>query len=356
MEHDNHNMASPWQDILGLARILRDVEQRLAAIEEYSGEIFDRLDIIESARNISYAKWVQESEFQSDRSQYVDLPIKKIIDIYSETPQMLQYCSKTASPKVVENAVILERNSAGNYWVIELACQEFILLPKPTALSCIRNHESLNLLYQLIGEATTEASSTYWIESPAYLFQLTRHKRWALKAKGAISCDKNPLYLNWHAQLASIQSRYVEIEAKLDKLVDENSHQANKKDYKSRLAEAYGNPVNVFASTCAPQAYAIYHDSTRQGMVLVECHVDVSIQNAITPASDKGVFVGTSPFTLIHGGSNVNFRRSKADARLPSQMCLLDADQQTWIMMKDYDDASKMLRLLDGWWGPLEIE
>lgn len=94
MNHADGRMVDPWGAISNLVDILKSVQKCLAAIEDYKGETFNRLDLIDSARNISYAKWIQESELQLDRTQHLNLPISKIIDIYSETPQILQYCSK----------------------------------------------------------------------------------------------------------------------------------------------------------------------------------------------------------------------------------------------------------------------
>ncbi|MCP9784445.1 hypothetical protein KBY83_14195 [Cyanobium sp. WKJ7-Wakatipu] len=358
MNYNNEGMVERWTELSKLSNMLQSVQKRLSAIEECNGEIFNRLDTIESARNISYAKWIQDSELQLDRTQHLDIPIRKIIDIYSETPQVLQYCSKSASPKAIENAIILERKPNGNYWVIELAFQEFILLPKPTILSQSQSLESLSLLYEGVGHDASEEATFCWLESPAYLYQITRHKRWALKMKGKIRSDKNPLCLGWHSQLASIQSSYEDIQTKLNQLITNTDTQgyATKADHQRTLEELYGNPINIFFSTCKPQAYALYHDSTKQGMVIVDCIVDISIPAAVSPANNMSVYVGTSPFKLMHGQGNVDFRRSTPDAKLPSQMCLIDDSQQTWVMAKSYDEASRMVSLLDGKWEPLDIE
>lgn len=98
------------------------------------------------------------------------------------------------SPKVIENAVILERNPNGNYRVVELASQEIILLPKPTILFQSHSLESFSLLYQLIGQTVMEGASAPWLVSPAYLYQIIRHKRWALKTKGELRCGKSALF------------------------------------------------------------------------------------------------------------------------------------------------------------------
>lgn len=93
-----------------------------------------------------------------------------------------------------------------------------------------------------------------------------------------------------------------------------------------------------------------------KGMVAFDCEVEISMPEAIFPISNIGVHVGTSPFEWMHGQSNVDFRRSTDDSEIPSQMCLIDPSQQTWIMARSYDEASRMVRRLAGAWGPLQIE
>ena len=107
-------------------------------------------------------------------------------------------------------------------------------------------------------------------------------------------------------------------------------------------------------NTCMPMAYAIY-----KGPTLVPCHVILTKGVCLVqPAWDRGVPWDTSIYAKSHSR---NVLRSSPDHPILANQpyfkeitYLKEQKNQTWAIANTYEEASRIISLLNGNWGSLE--
>ena len=126
----------------------------------------------------------------------LNLPIEAILDVYRNTPVLLQpfarACSlsgRTLSGTITE--VELEVFAQGTTWIIETQDGEWMLFPRPGMLERQTQIESLRRFFDVQAEPPLPAELDLLTPGTATVVQHGR--RWYLKEKGEIGVNSDPL-------------------------------------------------------------------------------------------------------------------------------------------------------------------
>lgn len=126
----------------------------------------------------------------------LNLPIEAILDVYRNTPVLLQpfarACSvsgRTLSGTITE--VELEVFAQGTTWIIETQDGEWILLPRPGMLQRQTQIESLGRFFDVQADCPLPAELDLLLPGTATAVQHGR--RWYLQEKGEIGIISDPL-------------------------------------------------------------------------------------------------------------------------------------------------------------------
>ena len=282
----------------------------------------------------------------------LDLPVSKIIDIYHETPQILEiYCQRTSLMSDQEN--ILEKNGVGNFWTIQLKDQGFYLFPRPESFSRFSSLASFKKLFKPTNQEATE-NNQFTLIAPAQLDLLKIGERWLLTKPGKILFGQAPLEYQWQQELTSIRNEY----QKFNKLLDVRGSAGLDftlitQYWQQSLEQKYGDLITIALNTCMPIAYAIY-----KGPILVPCQILMGNNPLVVPGWDRGVPWETSIYAKFHSKLNKDYFRTDADhPLLPNQIYLKEINWETnhtWAIAKSYEEATNIVQKLNSNWGSLE--
>ena len=329
-----------------LNNAIADLEQRIDQLEE-------------SQSNLGSAPIGNFSQsFSNEEIEHLlDLPLEKILDIYSEVPQLLEIICRRVAVSINDNSPnpVLERNNQGNYWVLQLREQGFFLLPRFGSFVRITALESLQKLFESEGKIPNSGNHEFLLKQPAKLDLLKRNQRWQLAEKGLIQFGEAPLEFRWQQEIRQMRDRYQEFTQMLEK-VGEVGLEATiiTQRWQQELEQRYGEPVSIMINTCMPMAYAIY-----KGPTLVPCHVVLAKSICLVqPAWDRGVPWDTSIYAKSHSR---NVLHSSPDHPILANQSyfkeithLKKQKSQTWAIANTYQEASRLISLLNGNWGSLE--
>ncbi|WP_338460989.1 hypothetical protein VZH09_07355 [Synechococcus elongatus IITB7] len=333
--------------------VLRDTRELSSKIQALEQDLADTRDRLIRAEEIRASGAVPVSpaiatSVGSEPDQLLDLPLAKVLDLYGEVPQILvPYCRRAVIDRE-QNPPFLERNSQGNYWVLQLRDQGLLLLPRPGAFNRLAALESLSDLFDCIGERREDGTDEFCVMEPARLTLIKRHQRWQLASKGKLQFGSAPLEHRWRQQLQQIEAYYAAITQTL-----ENQGVAGlqiaiaQNNYAQELHQRYGSVKRVLVNTCMPMAYARYRDAEENAW-LVPCSVQMVPMVKVYPAWDAGVPWETTQFDEAE-----IVRASVENSALPGQAFLRDGSQQTWAIANSYEEASTLIDKLIGKWGPL---
>ncbi len=291
----------------------------------------------------------------SVRDYLLDLPLTRILQVYHETPQLLEpLCYRVAiNPDQSSQNPVLDSYHQGNYWVLQLRDQGFFLFPRPADAIRLAGLESLQQLFKTQGEQKTSSHFQFTVKKPAKLELLKRHQRWQLSESGNLEFGEAPLEFSWQQELRGMREQFAEFNQHLQS-VGEAGLEATitAQRWQQSLAQAYGNPVSIVINTFMPIAYVIY-----KGPVLVPCNIITGKICMVLPAWDRGLPWEQSIYAEFHSKSNKNVLRSRPDHPiLPNQPYLIELkeeSQHTWAIANSYEDASRIVTQLHGHWGPL---
>ena len=329
-----------------LNNAIADLEERIEKLEESQSSVGTV-----AVGNFSQSFSPEEIE------HLLDLPLEKILDVYSEVPQLLEIICRRVAVSINDNSSnpVLERNNQGNYWVLQLREQGFFLLPRFGAFVRITALESLQRLFESEGKIPDSGNYEFLLKRPAKLELLKRNQRWQLTEKGLIQFGESPLEFRWQQEIRQMRDRYQEFTKMLEKVGQAGLEATvTTQLWQQELEQRYGEPVSIMINTCMPMAYVIY-----KGPMFVPCHV-VLVRGIclVQPAWDRGVPWETTIYAKSHSR---NVLRSSPDHPILANQpyfkeitYLKEQKNQTWAIANTYEEASRIISLLNGNWGSLE--
>lgn len=323
-------------------------------------DLENRIDKLEENQSNSGSVTVENfsQSFSNEEVEHLlDLPLARILDVYSELPQVLETICRRVAVSINENVVnpVLERNQQGNYWVLQLREQGFFLFPRPAVLARIAALESLHSLFIIEGEIPNSRNNEFLLKQPAKLDLLKRNQRWQLAEKGLIQFGESPLEFRWQQEIRQMRDQYQQFNKMLEKVGETGLESAiTTQRWQQELQQNYGDPVSIMINTCMPMAYAIY-----KGPMLVICNVVLTKGICLVqPAWDRGIPWETSVYAKSHS-RNV-LRSSPEHPILANQpyfkeiTYLKEQKTHTWAIANNYQEASRIVSLLNKKWGSLE--
>ncbi|QHV01500.1 hypothetical protein [Synechocystis sp. CACIAM 05] len=282
----------------------------------------------------------------------LDLPISKIIDIYHETPQILEvYCQRVSL--LIDQEDVLEKNNVGNFWVMQLKNQGFYLFPRPESFSHFSSLASFAKLFKATNENPGE-NYQFTLQAPAKLDVLKIGEKWKLLKAGKIVFGQSPLEYAWQREITTVRTEY----EKFNKLLDTRGSAGLDftlitQYWQQSLMQKYGELVTLAINTCMPIAYAIY-----KGPTLVPCQILLGANPLVVPGWDRGVPWDTSIYSQSHSKFNKDYLRTTADhPLLPNQIYLRESNgktHHTWAIAKSYEEATAIVQKLNGHWISLD--
>lgn len=348
------------RDIRKLADVVQELKKASHELNADIVDISERLEILEEGRLVAAnsaasATGADPAHENSEADRILDLPLKRVLDLYDEFPQVIEPVCRRAALVERDGIQVVERNGQGNYWVLQLRDQGHFLLPRPGAFVRTTALQSLADLFEMSGERRHDGSDEFKLEQPANLILLRRHQRWQLEKRGHLRFGIAPLECRWQRQLRQIELDHQQIKTALAmgsqaSLTAEVSVLA----YQQKLLKRYGEPQRVLLNTCVPMAYALYLDPENGETQLVPCSVQLGSQPRVLPAWDAGVPWKASLLGQAHSNGKISILRSSAkDPRLPSQTFLADETAHTWAIASGYSEATTLAAKLAGNWGPI---
>ena len=186
-----------------------NIARSFEKVSKNIGDLNDRIDQIESElQNLRDQELIAvdgnrrspELPVRLDQRDLVipvlNLPIEAILDVYRNTPVLLQpfarACSvsgRTLSGTITD--VELEVFAQGTTWIIETQDGDWMLFPRPGMLQRETQIESLARFFDVQGESALPAELDLLRPGTATVVQHGR--RWYLKEKGEIGVNSDPL-------------------------------------------------------------------------------------------------------------------------------------------------------------------
>lgn len=352
-------------DLVGTVKFLlqdtRQLAKTVQVLEEDLAQTRDRLAKSEELRAMGAVPVgpAIAPPAGNEPDQLLDLPLAKVLDLYGEVPQVLMpYCRRAVINREQNQGdlCLLERNSQGNYWVLQLRDQGLLLLPRPGAFNRLAALESLPELFDCLGDRRGDGTDEFCVVEPARLSLIKRHQRWQLEKRGQLQFGTAPLEHRWRQQLQQIEQDYRAIAPVLEQQGVTGLQVAIAADRNiQRLQQRFGPVRRILINTCMPMAYALYRDET--GIAhLVPCSLQTIHPARVFPAWDRGVAWQETLFATAHSAESSEveiLRASVENSVLPGQAFLRDGSQQTWAIANSYEEASTLIDKLIGRWGPL---
>ncbi|MCE2839678.1 MAG: hypothetical protein LW834_22490 [Cyanobium sp. 49614_E6] len=151
------------------------------------------------------------------RVPVLNLSVESILDVYANTPILLEPfsrpCSLTGRTLSGEiEAVELEVFAQGSTWVVESQPSGWLLFPRPGSLERKTSLQSLERLYTI--EGVRQLPALLHLVRPAQLDAVVVGRRWQLREKGQLSVTPDPLRVGLTDRMASLESRLAYLEAK----------------------------------------------------------------------------------------------------------------------------------------------
>jgi hypothetical protein len=151
------------------------------------------------------------------RVPVLNLPVEMIVDVYANTPILLEPFSRpcsltgrTLSGEIEE--VELEAFAQGSTWVLESQPGGWLLIPRPGSLERKTSLQSLERLYVI--EGVRQLPALLHLIRPAQIDAVVVGQRWQLREKGQLSINPDPLRVGLTERMASLELRLTELERK----------------------------------------------------------------------------------------------------------------------------------------------
>jgi hypothetical protein len=149
------------------------------------------------------------------RVPVLNLPVETIVEVYANTPILLEPfsrpCSLTGRTLSGEiEAVELEIFTQGSTWVVESQPGGWILFPRPGSLERKASLHSLERIYEI--EGVKQLPVLLHLVRPALVDAVEVGKRWQLKEKGQLSVSPDPLRVGLTDRMAKMEERLAQLE------------------------------------------------------------------------------------------------------------------------------------------------
>jgi hypothetical protein len=203
-----------------------NISRSFEKVSKNIGDLSDRIDQIEAELQnlrdqeliaVDSSRRSPELPVRSDQQDLVipvlNLPIEAILDVYRNTPVLLQpfarACSvsgRTLSGTISE--VELEVFAQGTTWIIETQDGDWMLFPRPGLLQRQTQIESLGRFFEVQAEPPLPAELDLLMPGTATVVQHGR--RWYLKEKGEIGVHSDPLQRSLELRIRLLEQRLSE--------------------------------------------------------------------------------------------------------------------------------------------------
>jgi hypothetical protein len=203
-----------------------NIARSFEKVSKNIGDLSDRIDQIEAELQnlrdqeliaVDSSRRSPELPVRSDQQDLVipvlNLPIEAMLDVYRNTPVLLQpfarACSvsgRTLSGTISE--VELEVFAQGTTWIIETQDGDWMLFPRPGLLQRQTQIESLGRFFEVQAEPPLPAELDLLMPGTATVVQHGR--RWYLKEKGEIGVHSDPLQRSLELRIRLLEQRLSE--------------------------------------------------------------------------------------------------------------------------------------------------
>ena len=203
-----------------------NIARSFEKVSKNIGDLSDRIDQIEAELQnhrdqeliaVDSNRRLPELPVRPDERGLVipvlNLPIEAILDVYRNTPVLLQpfarACSvsgRTLSGTISE--VELEVFAQGTTWIIETQDGDWMLFPRPGLLQRQTQIESLGRFFDVQAEPPLPAELDLLMPGTATVVQHGR--RWYLKEKGEIGVYSDPLQRSLELRIRLLEQRLSE--------------------------------------------------------------------------------------------------------------------------------------------------
>ena len=203
-----------------------NISRSFEKVSKNIGDLCDRIDQIEvelqnlrdqELTAVDSSRRLPELPVRPDERDLVipvlNLPIEAILDVYRNTPVLLQpfarACSvsgRTLSGTISE--VELEVFAQGTTWIIETQDGDWMLFPRPGMLQRQTQIESLGRFFDIQAEPPLPAELDLLTPGTATVVQHGR--RWYLKEKGEIGVHSDPLQRSLEVRIRLLEQRLSE--------------------------------------------------------------------------------------------------------------------------------------------------
>jgi hypothetical protein len=210
---------------LGVERDIEEMRQRLDWLER---ELEDRvLNSGEGGIRGGGEQGVRQALVESQlpvvdatsglRFPVLNLPLETIVDVYANTPILLEPfsrpCSLTGRTLSGEiEAVELEVFAQGSTWVLQSEPAGWLLIPRPGSLERKTSLQSLERLYVIGG--VRHLPVLLHLIRPAQLDAVVAGRRWQLREKGQLNVSPDPLRVGLSERMATLEQRLTSLEGK----------------------------------------------------------------------------------------------------------------------------------------------
>jgi hypothetical protein len=193
-------------------KVCADIGVLVKRIEKLEGEMLNLLDkeLITSDGPRRTPELPVRSDQQDKLIPALNLPIEALLDVYRNTPSLLQpfarACSvsgRTLSGLISE--IELEAFAQGTAWVIETQDAEWVLLPRPGMLQRQTQIESLGRLFEIEVESGFPAEVE--LLKPGMATVVEHGRRWYLKDKGSIGVLSDPLQRSMEQRIRFLEQK-----------------------------------------------------------------------------------------------------------------------------------------------------
>lgn len=205
----NENIARSFEKV---SKNIGDLNERIDQIEAELQNVRDQELISADGSHRSPALPVRPDQ-RDPVIPVLNLPIEAILDVYRNTPVLLQpfarACSvsgRTLSGTISE--VELEVFAQGTTWIIETQDGDWMLFPRPGMLQRQTQIESLGRFFDVQAEPQLPAELDLLTPGTATVVQHGR--RWYLKEKGEIGVHSDPLQRSLELRIRLLEQRLSE--------------------------------------------------------------------------------------------------------------------------------------------------
>jgi hypothetical protein len=193
----------------GVREDISDLAERLEKVDAELQNLRDK-QLIASDVPRRTPELPVRSDQQDKLIPALNLPIDALLDVYRNTPSLLQpfarACSvsgRTLSGLISE--IELEAFAQGTAWVIETQDAEWVLLPRPGMLQRQTQIESLGRLFEIEVESGFPAEVE--LLKPGMATVVEHGRRWYLKDKGSIGVLSDPLQRSMEQRIRFLEQK-----------------------------------------------------------------------------------------------------------------------------------------------------